>query len=78
VFEVGKRRGQLRSIVIPVLLLSGGVSSHFVGLFRGFLFLFGGALFQIVDFNIVFSIAFFGYGVLPPFFYSLSIMIGFY
>lgn len=57
-FEVGKRRGQLRSIVIPVLLLSGGVSSHFVGLFRGFLFLFGGALFQIVDFNIVFSMPF--------------------
>jgi len=58
VFEVGKRRGQLRSIVIPVLLLSGGVLSYFVGLFRGFLFLFGGALFQIVDFNIVFSMPF--------------------
>ncbi|MGQ9723652.1 MAG: hypothetical protein ACUVXA_20315 [Candidatus Jordarchaeum sp.] len=50
-----ERRGLLNPSAILTLFLAGGVLAYIVGIFNGFLFLFGGALFQIVDYNIVFS-----------------------
>lgn len=54
-FEVTERRGRLKPTVILTLFLAGGFLAYVAGLFRGFLLLLGGALFQIVNFNIVFS-----------------------